>query len=227
MTRRMACLCWTCFVVVLFQGVNAQGVSQSPCTQVDAIARILRSDSLAALTKAKQNAGSTYRAEIVFAARSLELQPNDKSAAVRLLNLLPQDDTQHVTLMTLGDSLCDEESVAEMTSLSRIGERLSRDFAKAILLAPDMLPRYIAYASTSVGDPHSDYAVQMQPVCRARHSEFVKAVVGLPTEQRFWLVKHVFNPEKCRALALPELSDRGKKVSGKKVSSMISKSQGK
>jgi hypothetical protein len=171
---------------------------------VHAIARISRANAIATLAKAKQDAGINYRAGIVSAARAFELQPGEKSAAVLLLNLIPQDDGQHAILVTLGDSLCDEESVAEMKLLSRIGERLSRDFAKAVLLAPEMLPKYVAYASTSVHDPHSDYAVQMQTVCRAKHSEFLTAVDRLPTDQRGWFVKHVFNPEGCHALALPE-----------------------
>ena len=156
------------------------------------------------MTKAKQNAGSSYRAEIVFAARAFELQPGSRSAASQLLNLLPQDDEQQVILMTLGESLCDGESYADMTSLSQIRDRLSRDFAKAVVLAPGMLPKCVAYASTSVQDPHSDYAVQMQPVCRAKRVEFGKAVEALPTKEKDWFVKHVFNPEGCHALALPE-----------------------
>ena len=107
-------------------------------------------------------------------------------------------------LMTLGESLCDDEAVAEMFSLSRIRDHLAHDFAKAVLLVPDMLPKYVAYASTSVQDPHSDYAVQMQKVCRGKHAEFVKAVERLPTDQRDWFVNHVLNPEGCHALALPE-----------------------
>jgi len=106
--------------------------------------------------------------------------------------------------MTLGESLCDDESVAEMFSLSRVRDRLGRDFARAVLLVPDMLPRYIAYAPVSVQDPHSDYAVQMQSVCRAKQPEFLRAVEGLPTDPRDWFVKHVLNPDGCHALALPE-----------------------
>ena len=190
--------------IVLLQASNAQEVPNVPCDEVHAIARISRANSLAMLAKAKQDAGGSYRAGIVSATRAFELQPGDQSAAVLLLDLIPQNDEQHAILMTLGDSLCDDESVAEMTLLSRIGERLSRDFAKAVLLAPELLPKYVAYASTSVQDPHSDYAVQMQKVCRAKHPEFVKAVEGLPIDQRGWFVKHVFNPEGCHALALSE-----------------------
>jgi hypothetical protein len=163
-----------------------------------------RANSLALLANAKRNAGTSYRAEVVFGARFFELQPGNKSAAITLLKLIPQNDEQHLTLMTPGDSLCNGESVDEMMVQSRIVERLSRDFSKAILLAPEMLSKYVAYASTSVHDVRSDYAVQMQTVCRARHSEFVKAVEGLPTDQRDWFVKHVFNPKGCHVLALPE-----------------------
>jgi hypothetical protein len=44
----------------------------------------------------------------------------------------------------------------------------------------------------------------MQSVCRAKHSEFVKVVEGLPADKRDWFVKHILNPEGCHALALPE-----------------------
>jgi hypothetical protein len=39
----------------------------------------------------------------------------------------------------------------------------------------------------------------MQPVCKAKHPEFVKAVKELPGDQREWFVNHVFNPESGRA----------------------------
>jgi hypothetical protein len=190
--------------VALFQASNAQDASNAPCDQVHAIAQMARANSLAVLAKAKRNAGTSYRAEVVLGARSFELQPGNRSAAIALLELVPQNDVQHVTLMTLGDSLCDSESVADMKSLGRVGDRLPHDLAQAVMLVPDRLPGYVAYAATSVHDPHSDYAVQMQTVCRAKHPEFVKAVEGLPTDQRDWFVKHVLNPDGCHALALPE-----------------------
>ena len=202
--RRTTCFWLTLLAAIPFQHSSAQEASNVPCNQVHTIARMALAKSYAALAREKHNAGSSYRAAIVYAARSFELQPSDRKNAVLLLNLLPQDDAQHATVMTLGDSLCDGESVAEMKSLSQLGERLGRNFAKAVLLVPDRLPGYIAYAPTSVHDPHSDYAVQMESVCRAKHSEFVKAVEGLPTDQRDWFVKHVLNPDGCHALALPE-----------------------
>jgi hypothetical protein len=203
--RPLTCFWLGLLFVVLFQTSNAQDSSNVPCSQVHAIARMSQTKSLSALVKAKGIAGNSYRSEIVFRARSFQLQPSNRNAGLALLNLLPKnDDVQHEILMTLGESLCDDEGDAEMFSLSRIRDGLGRDFANAAILVPEMLPRYIAYASISVQDPHSDYAVQMQAVCRAKHSEFVKAVEGLQTDRRDWFVKHVFNPEGCHALALPE-----------------------
>lgn len=183
---------------------GALSAQEPNCGDVVAMAKIAHAESSAVATAAKQKAGDSYRAQVVFAARSLELRPGNKKAAVLLLSLIPQDDGQHTTWMTMGDSLCDAESAADMKSLGRLGERLPHDLARAVLLVPDKLPSYVSYAPTSVQDPHSDYAVQMQTVCRVEHPEFVKAVEGLPTDKRDWFVKHIFNPDGCHALALPE-----------------------
>lgn len=174
------------------------------CEEIGAMAKIARARSSATVTAGKEKAGDSYRAQVVFAARSIELRPTDKNFAVLLLDLIPQDDGQQSTWLTLGDSLCSVESVADMKSLSQLGEHLPRDLARAVLLAPDKLPNYVAYASTSVQDPHSDYAVQMQNVCRANHHAFVKAVEELPADKMDWFTKHILNPDGCHALALPE-----------------------
>ena len=202
--RSASCLRLALLFVLLFPIVHAQDAPKVSCGQIHAMARISRARSISALVKVKSAAGDSYRAEIVYSARAFELRSGDRNAALALLKLLPENEVQHGVLMTLGDSLCDDEAVAEMSSLSRIRDHLGRDFAKAVLLVPNLLPRYVAYASMSVQDPHSDYAAQMDPVCRAKHSEFVKAVEGLPTDQKAWFVGHVFNPDGCRAIALPE-----------------------
>lgn len=106
--------------------------------------------------------------------------------------------------MALGSSLYDSESYSDMRSLGRVRDRLPHDLAKAVRLAPAMLRVYIEYALVSAQDPHSDYAVQMEVVCRVQHHEFVKALDELPLGKRDWFVSHILNPEGCRALALPE-----------------------
>jgi len=192
-------------VVVLCAASSAMLLAQgADCGKIVAMAKMARAKSSAAVAAERQKAGDSYRAQVVFATRSLELRLGDKKAAALLLSLIPQDEGQHTTWMAMGDSLCSAESLADMKSLGGLGERLSHDLARAVLLVPDKLPDYIAYAPTSVQDPHSDYAVQMESVCRAKHPDFVKAVDGLPSDKRDWFIKHVLNPNGCHALALPE-----------------------
>jgi hypothetical protein len=190
-------------VVMCMAFCGALFAQEPNCSEVAAMARMARAKSSAALTAEKQKAGNSYRAQVIFAARSLEFHRTQR-AAVQLLNLIPKDDGQQNTWMTLGDSLCSSETVFDMRSLGRLGERLPRDLTKAALLVPNKLQEYVAYALISTRDPHSDYAVQMQTVCRDKHSEFMKAVGDLPSDKRDWFIKHVFNPRGCHALTLPE-----------------------
>jgi len=156
------------------------------------------------LNAEKLTVGNDYRAQTVFASRLLELRPSDQRAAIILLDLIPKNGEQQLVWMTLGDSLCNSESISDMKSLGRLGENLPRNLAKAILIAPVKMPNYVAYSITSVQDPHSDYAIQMQLVCRAEHSGFLRAVQALPSEEKDQFLKHVFNPDGCHALALSE-----------------------
>jgi hypothetical protein len=179
--------------------------AQEPnCNEIVDMAKMVRAKSSAVLIAEKQKAGNSYRSQVVFAARSVELHPTSQRDAILLLNLIPTDDAQQRTWMTFGDSLCSGETVSDMKSLGRLGEALPRDLAKAVLLVPNKLLDYVTYALVSTQDPHSDYAVRMQTVCRGKYREFVKAVERLSSDKRDWLIKHIFNPEGCHALALPE-----------------------
>jgi hypothetical protein len=91
-----------------------------------------------------------------------------------------------------------------MKVLGQLGERLSRDLTRAVLLAPSKIPEYVAYSILSVQDPHSDYAMQMQKVCRVRHTEFLDAVAKLPSEKKEQFLNYIFDPDGCNALTLPE-----------------------
>jgi hypothetical protein len=191
-------------VVVCMAFCGALFAQELNCDEIAAMARMVRAKSSAALTAEKKKAGNSYRARVIFAARSLEFHRMERRAAVQLLNLIPKDDGQQNTWMTLGDSLCSSETVSDMRSLGRLGEGLPRGLTKAVLLVPNKLQEYVAYALISTRDPHSDYAVQMQTVCRDKHPEFMKAVEELPSDKRDWFIKHVFNPQGCHALTLPE-----------------------
>jgi len=91
-----------------------------------------------------------------------------------------------------------------MTALGRLGDRLPRDLARAVLLVPGKMQDYVSYAQTSIGDPHSDYTVQMQKVCKARHKQFVDAVNNLSAKDKNWFVSKIFNLDGCHPLLFPE-----------------------
>ena len=192
---------WTALSSISAGMVFGQEVN---CSEVAATARMARAKSLMVLKADRPKAGDTYRAQVVFAARAFELNPKSKHAAEVLLESIPKDDEQQRVLLELGDSLCDGESLSDMQSLTRIGESMPENLARAVLIVPEHLPAYLAYALTSIQDPHSDYAVQMEPVCRAKRSEFIKSVGRLPSDQKTLFIKRVFNPESCKALSLPE-----------------------
>jgi hypothetical protein len=179
--------------------------AQKPnCGEIDAIARMARAVSTAELAAHKLNAGESYRAQLVYAAKLIELAPQRQDAAILLLNLIPKDEQQQHVLMTLGEHHCETESYHEMKMLAQLEERLPRDLARAVLMVPAKIPEYVAYSVTSVEDPHSDYAVQMEKVCRAKHAEFFDAVTKLPREKRDRFLKYVFDFDGCNALSLPE-----------------------
>ncbi len=190
-------------VVVCMGSCTALRSQEPSCSQVSAMARMARASSSTSLATAKQMAGDGYLARVIYSSRALELKHGRKSA-VLLLNLIPKDNGQQRILMTLGDGICSTETISEMKVLGRLRDRLPHALSKAILLVPEQLPNYVAYALTSVQNPESDYAVQMRGVCQSKHPEFVKAVEELPADKREWFVKRVFNPEGCHALALPE-----------------------
>lgn len=176
----------------------------SSCNEIAVLAGMARAKSSTALAAKRRRARNDYRAQVVYATRSFQLRPQERHAAVLLLSLIPKKEAEHMALMTLGDSLCNGEPVIDMEALGRIRDKLPGELARAVLLVPAKLPDYISYAFTATQDTHSDYAVQMETVCKAKHSTFVKAVQELQADRREWFVKHILNPNGCHALALPE-----------------------
>jgi hypothetical protein len=201
-THEIAC----CVVALMFLLAPSKVWSaQKPnCGEIDAIAKMARAISTAELAAHKLKAGESYRAQLVYAAKLIELAPQRQDAAVMLLGLIPKDEQQQHVVMTLGEHHCETESYHEMKMLSQLEERLPRDLTRAVLMVPAKIPEYVAYSIISVQDPHSDYALQMQKVCKANHAEFFDAVKKLPREQRDRFLKYVFDLDGCNALTLPE-----------------------
>jgi hypothetical protein len=203
------------FPSLIFGLLTCTAVAQnSNCGEIHALAQMARSRAISALLPHQPAGSDKYRTHLVFAVRLFELSPKDRGAADGLLNLIPTNDDQQLVANSFGGFLCKAESDSDLRTLSALGDRLGRDFSKAILLAPDKMDSYVVYAAEAVQDTHSDYAIQMVPVCRTRHRAFVKAVenlgAGTPEKGHFatastdWFEKHIFDPDNCRALAIPE-----------------------
>jgi hypothetical protein len=89
-------------------------------------------------------------------------------------------------------------------SLGGLQARLPHSLAKAVALYPEKMYDFVSYAYDSIQDPHSDYAVQMQTVCRHHHERFMTAVNQMPEKDRNWFAAKIFDTARCRAIALPE-----------------------
>jgi len=184
------------------------------CREVSAITGMARARSVAALNAQPKEAGNTYAVRLVYAVRQFELAPRDARAAGDLLNLIPTGDEEQRVLMEFDGLLCDAESLDDLKVLSALRDRIAYDFSSAVLLVPEKMDAYVVYAAEAVQDPHSDYAIQMQRVCRAHHVAFLRAVedlgAGAPEKGYFatasadWFRKHILDPDHCHALAIPE-----------------------
>jgi hypothetical protein len=181
---------------------------ESGCLDTSVMGRMARATSSAELKARKQKAGDSYRAQVIFAARMLEIDPGNKSAAESLLDLIPEssDDTHEAVWLEL-DELPDCRSggvsMSDLKALDLLQYHLPRLLARAVLLVPNKMPEYVAFAFLGMS-PHNDFAVQTRKVCKAKHREFVKAVEQLSPRDKKWFVEAVFNPDGCRTIAFPE-----------------------
>lgn len=184
--------------------------AQEPgCVDTSMMGRMARANSPAELKERKQKAGDSYRAQVIFAARMLEIDPNNKSAAESLLNLIPESiESPHEAVWLELDELpeCPSGGVpgSDLKALDLLQYHLPRLLARAALLVPDKLPDYVSYAYVSIQNPDSDYTEQMQRVCRVKHQLFVNAVDKLSPRDKKWFLSKIFNPDGCRPLHFAE-----------------------
>jgi hypothetical protein len=195
---------WVCALASCFVLSIASSAEEPNCSEIHAVAGMAGAQSTALLMSWRQKAGDGYRSKVVFAFRFFELHPNDQHAASAVFDLIPKDREHDSVWHETGALLCPTESSEDMIALGKFGVRLPQGLARAVLLVPSKMFDYVAYANLSCGDPNSDYAVQMQAVCRSKHQEFLKAVDQLSGDAKKWFLSSTFNPSECRALAFPE-----------------------
>ena len=204
-TRKRLRCCALLLIGVMTTGASLEAFAQEPtCKQLHAMAEMARAKSVRELRIYSRGAGESYRARTVFAARELLLATSQKLAGMRLLDLMPKDTEQNEEWASLSEMLCDGEKASDLLVLSKLGESLPRLLARAVLMNPDALQRYVTYALISVSDPHNDHTLRMQIVCRERHSKFMIAVSHLDPQSRCRFTAQIFDPNTCRAIDMPE-----------------------
>jgi hypothetical protein len=188
----------SCFTVTAALGQAAS------CSQVRLLARMAHTNSSPALKRLGALVDGSYRSKLIFAFRLFEIGPAETGSALKVIELIPRNQDQDAVWHSLEGPLCDQESVEDIKALGRLEARLPHDLAKAVDMHPDKMHDFVSYAYQSIQDPESDYAVQMQPVCRHHHGQFLNAVNQMTEKDRNWFAKKIFDPGGCRALALPE-----------------------
>ena len=197
------------FVLVGTTAVS-QSIAQEPgCLEISRVAAMAKAKSMPTLEAQRQKASDSYRTRLVFAARSLEIEPQNRAAAELLLNLLPKDEVgpeQEIWMDLPQLQQCPSGGVADsdLFPLFKFRDRLPRIAAKAILLHPERMLDYISYGLLASGDVDSDYAIHMGAVCRRKHAEFSQAVSQLPPKDRKWFVSKLVDPASCKTLAIQE-----------------------
>jgi hypothetical protein len=191
-----------CTVRVAFPQAREPG-----CVQISLRAQMASARTSAALDELKKRAAPTFRNDLVFAARELELNPASKAAADRLLDLLPNDgdpnEAAWLDLVSLEDCPSGGFPNHALDALFHLEYHLPRELAKAVLRSPERMPTYVAHTQLFL-TPESDFTIHMQTVCRKQHMAFLKAVDEFSPKDRKWFSTIAFNPETCHTIFYPE-----------------------
>lgn len=177
------------------------------CAQISLRAQMASARTSAALDTLRKRDTPTFRNDLVFAARELELNPASKTAADRLLDLLPNEgdpnEAAWLGLVSYEDCPSGGFPNHALDALFRLEYHLPRELAKAVLLSPERMPTYVAHTELFL-TPESDFTIHMQTVCRKQHAAFLKAVDEFSPRDRKWFSTIAFNPETCHTIFYPE-----------------------
>jgi len=204
MFRRLSLLA----LAALCPAIVAVSQTREPgCAQISLRAQMASARTSAALDALHKKSASTFRNDLVFAARELELNPASKTAADRLLDLLPNEGDQNeaawLDTVSLEDCPSGGFPNQALDALFRLEYHLPRELAKAVLLSPGKMPTYVAHTQLFL-TPDSDFTIHMQTVCRKQHTAFLKAVDEFSPKDRKWFSTIAFNPETCHTIFYPE-----------------------
>ncbi|MGP8250434.1 MAG: hypothetical protein ACLQHF_00260 [Terracidiphilus sp.] len=177
------------------------------CAQISLRAQMARAQTSAALNALHRKSASTFRNDLVYAARELELKPSSKTAADRLLDLLPNEgdpnEAAWLDLSGLEDCPSGGFPNHELDAIDRLQYRIPSQLVKAVLRSPEKMQTYVAHTQLFL-TPDSDFTIHMQTVCRKQHKAFLKAVDEFLPKDKSWFSTVAFNPETCHTVFYPE-----------------------
>ncbi len=187
----------------------------SACEEIRVMGRMASATSLASLNAEKKKTPETYRVQLVYTARMLQIEPHNLNAARMMLDLIPSHDENNpdnpeaknaIWWDLLDMANCKSGAIykSDLMPTFRIQERLFHELAKAVLLVPDRMFDYVSFASDATNDISNDYEVQMRTVCLARHNQFVAAVDKLQPDDKQRFVTSLLDPKDCRVIRIGE-----------------------
>ena len=201
---------WVLTLAVAFMACTCGGAAAqlSPASSPSADDKLLIAMStcrdMPCLDAHRERVGNSKLARIVYYEKWILLE-RSKAAAEGLLRNLPQTESEQSQMMTLGDRHDDAtKSKNEIAALAEIYENWPRSIADAVIVFPQFLPAYIRYGLLARNDIHSDYTGNEERVCHADPARFQAAFERLDRKTQAELRKHVFNPDKCRAIFVAE-----------------------
>lgn len=191
---------WT---VVLFAVALTAQASAGVCQEAATLAAMSTARSLKDLDAAVPTRPTSYRLRFVHALRAFELQPSSASRADALLAVMPGTEGEYGQLLVMAD-VCQSEPISDHDVLSRVPDSAASALAKAIILRPSAMPRYLDYVALVSSDPHSRAALEMRNVCLRHHGPWLAAVAARPNKWRSWFDANIMRTTDCKVVALPE-----------------------
>jgi hypothetical protein len=148
----------------------------------------------------RQQVGDRKLSKIVYFEKWFLLEPS-RAAAEGLLRNLPDSELEEQQMMTLPDPHDGTTKSGNAAGgLAEIYQNWPHSVAEAVMVFPQYLPVYIRYGLLARDDIHSDYTGNEERVCHHDPQAFQDAFYRLDRKTADQIRKHVFNPEKCRAI---------------------------
>lgn len=195
----------TCFLLFLcILAPEKLLANELNCSELKSAIGMVHANSIGVLNKYRSTAGKSYRSNVIYSFKYFELMGSDARGVAMVFKVLPANDQQYTVWITMGDSFCQGEKLADMALMDSFGERLPLLLSRAVIDRPSEMSKYIKFSLNATQDPHSKIVFGMRNVCLIRHSEFKEAIGNLSHSDKEWITSHIIRIDSCRPIELPE-----------------------